>query len=196
MCGPDPNKATKQAKRAEEERQAQVSQATAAIDKAFAGRQSQLDQYVAALRGQYTTEAQRQKKVADRQLKFSLARGGLTGGSEARDAGVNLGREYQQGLLRGEQASQASLGDLMAADESTRQNLLSLAQGGASATTAATAPAAGLRSNLATAGRANIPQSLGDIFANTRSLWTKQQEAAARRRGLAESEVYSNPFSK
>ena len=195
MCGGN-DRATRAAERAEEERQQQVRDATAAIDRAFAGRQTQLDDFVNALRAQFTTEAERQKTIADRQLRFSLARGGLTGGSTAADLGENLGEEFQRGLLQGEALAQQSLGDLVLQDEAARSNLIGLAQGGADATTAATQATNTLRSNLTAArGRAGV-ESLGDIFANTRNVFVQQQEAAARRRGLRESEVFANPFSR
>jgi hypothetical protein len=195
MCGGG-DKATEAAQRAETERKQQVAAATQAIDRAFAGRTGQLDDFIAALRGEFTTEAQRQKLDADRQLKFSLARGGLTGGSAAADAGIRSGEEFQKGLLKGERLSQASLADLVSADEASRQNLIALAQSGATVGTAAKQSANALRANLSKASAEGLTQSLGDIFGETRSLFTRQQEAAERRRGLRESELFAAPFSR
>ena len=63
MCGGGSG-ASKRAEAAEQERTAQVARSTAAIDKAFAGRSGQLDDFLAALRENFTTEAQRQKRSA------------------------------------------------------------------------------------------------------------------------------------
>ncbi len=196
MCFGGGGSAAEAAQQEETARKQQVADATAAIDRAFTGRTGQLDDFIAALREEFTTEAQRQKGDADRQLKFSLARGGLTGGSAAADAGTTLGDEFQRGLLKGERLSQASLAELTSADEQSRQQLIALAQGGASVSTAASQAGRSLRSNLEGAKATGLAQSLGDIFGDTRSLFVRQQEAAERRRGLKESELFAAPFSR
>ena len=194
MCGGGGNRASDQAQRAEARRRAQIKQATTAIDRVFTGRTGQLGEFADALRAQFGAEARKQKKVADRELKFALARGGLTGGSADVDARKLLGEEFQEGLLKGERGVQASLADLAAADEASRQNLIALAQGGASLSSGTQAAARALQSNLAGAREDAAFTGLGDIFASTRDLYVKQQEAAARRLGLSESEIYSDPF--
>lgn len=187
---------TRAAEAAERARTQQIAQAQTAINAAFSGRQSQYDDFVNALRGEFTADATKQKGIADRQLKFSNARAGLTGGSQAADSGTQLGEEFQKGLLTAERKAQSSLADLVSADEASRSQLFSLAQGGASVGAAASQTANALRANIAGAKDKGTVEGLGDIFGNTYDLYTKQQEAAARRRGLKESEVYSDPFSK
>ncbi len=196
MCGGGSDKAAKRAERAEKERQQQVRDATAAIDRAFSGRQAQLDDFVSALREEFRTDAFKQKDTADRQLKFALARGGLTGGSAAVDAGKTLGEEFQQGLLQGERQSQSALSDLLSADEQSRQQLIALAQGGADVSTSATNAARALQTNLAGAQARGFSQGLGDIFADTTDLFNRQIEAAERRRGLREADIFADPFSR
>lgn len=196
MCFGGGSDASDAAERQERQRQAQIRQATAAIDRAFEGREAQRGDFVGALRSELLDQAERQKRIADRNLRFSLARGGLTGGSAAADSAALLGEEFQQGILQGERQAQASLADLVAADEQTRQNLIALAQGGAGTSTAAQNAASALRSNLEGAQSRGLTQGLGDIFSRTRDLFTRQQEAAARRRGLRESEVFADPFSR
>ena len=196
MCIGGGNKATKQARKAEEARTAEIASGTSAVNQAFDARRPQYDQFINSLREHFRTDAERQKGVADRQLRFSLARGGLTGGSAQRDAGTNLGREFSQGLLEGERQAQGGLADLQARDEQTRMNLLSMVQGGMNATTAAQQAGHSMRSNIAGAQSANLVGGLGDIFGGTTNLYEKQQAAAQRRRGLAEAEKYANPFSR
>ena len=197
MCGPT-DKASRRAEQAETERQQQVTAATSAIERAFGGRSGQIEDFASALRGEFRTEAERQKAIADRQLKFALARGGLTKGSADVDARVQLGDEFQRGNLKAENSVQAAIANLMSADESSKQNLISLAQGGAGITSSFQNAANALRANLQGARSASTAEGLGDIFTNTRGLYTRQQEAAARRRGLSESlgNVYADPFSK
>lgn len=196
MCFGGGNDASNAAQREEDKRKAQVASATSAIDKAFRGRGSQLDDFVAALREQFGAEAGRQKTIADRSLKFSLARGGLTGGSAAADLGTQLGDEFQRGILKGERLSQSARADLEGADEASRARLVALAQGGASITDSATAASRVLQSNIAGAKSSSGIESLGDIFGDTRSVFVAQQEAAERRRGLKESQIFADPFSR
>lgn len=196
MCFGGGNDASNAAQREEDKRKSQVASATSAIDKAFAGRGSQLDNFVAALREQFGAEAGRQKTIADRSLKFSLARGGLTGGSAASDLGTQLGDEFQRGILKGERLSQSARADLEGADEASRARLIALAQGGASITDSATAASRALQSNIAGAKSSSGIESLGDIFGDTRGVFVAQQEAAERRRGLKESQIFADPFSR
>ena len=197
MCG-GRDDATKAAQEAERSRQIQVANATNAIERAFAGpeRQGQLDDFIKALRGEFTTEAGRQKKIVDRRAKFGLARSGLTGGSAAADVKTNIGRQFQTGLLESERLSQASLSDLIAADQASKQSLTALAQGGADVSTAAAQSASALQSNIAGARSRTAVSSLGDIFAQQADVSRAAEEAAERRRGLRESQVFADPFSR
>lgn len=197
MCGGS-DKATKAAAEAERKRQIQVANATNAIEAAFGGegRQAQLDEFINALRGEFTTEAGRQKKLIDRRAKFGLARGGLTGGSAAADVKVDIGRQFQTGLLESERLAQGSLSDLMAADQRSKLNLIGLAQGGASVSDAARNAATALQSNIKGARADTSVSSLGDIFASTAAVSKEAEEAAQRRKGLQESQVFAAPFSR
>ena len=197
MCG-GRDDATKAAAAAEESRKKQVSEATAAIERAFGGeaRKGQLSDFINALRGEFTTEAGRQKTLADRRAKFGLARSGLTGGSAAADLKVDIGRQFQTGLLESERLSQASLADLRAADQRSKLNLIGLAQGGASVSDAARNAATAIQSNIAGARAGTSVESLGDIFAATSDVSKAAEEAAQRRRGLQESQVFADPFSR
>lgn len=196
MCLDGGGDAAGRAEEQERERQRQVQQATAAIDRAFRGRDAQIEDFVAALREEFQTEAFRQKADADRTLKFSLARGGLTGGSAAVDLGKELGRQFQEGLLQADRKAQTGGSDLRSADEATRQQLIALAQGGADVSSSARNAAAALRTNLEGARASGFTQGLGDIFADTRDVFVRQQEAAERRRGLRESNIFADPFSR
>lgn len=192
------DKATTAAATAETARKKQVADATAAIERAFGGkgRKDQLSDFINALRGEFTTEAGRQKTLADRRAKFSLARSGLTGGSAAADVKVDIGRQFQTGLLESERLAQGSLADLVAADQRSKLNLIGLAQGGASVSDAARNAATALQSNIAGARAGTAVTSLGDIFAATSDVSKSAEEAAQRRRGLEESQVFAAPFSR
>lgn len=197
MCG-GTDKATKAAQTREDERRIQVANATAAIERAFGGegRQGQLEDFVNALREQFGTEAGRQRKDIGRRSKFALARSGLTGGSAAADIGVDIGRQFQGGILEGERLSQSALADLTSADVRSKQNLIALAQGGAGVSSGARQAAEALKSNLAGARSRIGSESLGDIFSESEDILLASEKAAGRRRGLAESDIFADPFSR
>lgn len=179
------NDAQRAAQREEALRQQRVAEATRRIDNAFDSptRQAQYAELLNALRGLYRTDADRQKRTADRNLKFSMARAGLTGGSAAVDARTQLGEEYTRGILESERRAQAGVGDLRSADQAARLNLIQLANAGTDATTAATNAAAAMRANLASSRSTASVEGLGDLFGSTGDLYRRQQLAAANRRG-------------
>ena len=73
----------RQAQEAEAARLRNIADATNRINTAFDApeRQKQYTDFLSALRDKFQTDLGRQHDVAQRNLKFSLARGGLTGGS-------------------------------------------------------------------------------------------------------------------
>ncbi len=172
------------ARAAEGQREADVSAATQRIDQMFdsGARQNQYSQYLNALRQHYTGDVNRQKQVADRNLRFGMARAGLTGGSASVDAGRTMGEEYLRALMGAERAAQGSVSDLRSADEQQRLSLIDLARGGMDATTASQRAMRGMDMNI-TGARANAKQrNLGDMFAATTDTARRQREAAEHRR--------------
>ena len=53
--------------------------------------------------------------------------------------------------------------------------------------------ASALKANLGTAQNSANVSALGDLFANTAATNRAQQDAAARRRGLNEAQIYARP---
>lgn len=185
-----------QAAAAEAQRQAAISGNVGRINSAYAGREGQYTDFIDALRKTYGTELNRQQTDASRQLKFGLARGGLTGGSSAVFAGKNLAREANQGTLNAESKAQGALSDLRAKDEQSRLSMISLAQSGSDIGDAATQTANALRANIGGAQAANTASGLGETFGGTAATYKAMQEAAALRRGLKQSEIYAQPFMR
>ncbi len=188
--------ASKKADEAEAARQGRISGNVKDINSAFANRQPQYDALGAALRERLNTQLGRQRADATRQTKFSLARGGLTGGSAAVDAGRTLAREGQEGVLQAERSARGGVADLQAKDEATRTGLISLAQSGNDIGNAAAQTAAGLRANLAGAQSNDLVNGLGNVFGATATTYKTQQDAAARRRGLSDASTYAKAFSR
>jgi hypothetical protein len=194
MCGGG-NSASRAAAAQEAARQATVGKNVSDINSAFQGRTGEYGDFRKNLQAQYQTELNRQQAIAARNQKFSLARGGLTGGSAATDAGTLLGQETAQGTVNAQQATESGVAKLMATDEATRQQMIALAQSGGDIGNAATQTANSLRANIGNAQATNIPQGLGDVFGDVTKSVTEAQNAAALRKGILAQQVYGNPKS-
>ena len=182
---------TKRARLDEAIRQAGMQEATDRVNAVFDSPQRELDlqDFINAIRENFRLDADKQKAVADRRLKFSMARSGLTGGSAAADANRTLGEEYTRGLLNAENRAQEAQGDLRGQDEDARLSIISMIRQGMDATTAANRAGAAMRSNLqATSGRA-LSEGLGDMFGATAGIYKQQEEGAARRQGSRDAGV-------
>lgn len=194
MCFGGGDKASKAAERQERERQARISSNVSSIEGAYAGREGPYNDFVQALRERFGTEFGRQRADAARKSKFALARGGLTGGSAAIDATRLLRREGDEGTLQAERKAQGALANLRSADESSKLQLISLAQSGSDIGNAALNAGNSIRANLEGARSTAASEGIGDVFGRTATAYRAQQDAAQRRRGLREAEVYASPF--
>ena len=178
-------RAEKRATAAEGQRQLAMRQASDRVNAVFDSpeRQAQQNDFLQALRDQYMTQANRQKAIADRNLKFSMARGGLTGGSAAVDANKTLGEEYTEGVLNAENRAQGALGDLKSQDDASRMGILQMIRSGLDATTAAQRAGSAMQANAQTTSGRALADGLGEMFGTTSALYKQQSEAAERRRG-------------
>lgn len=175
--------AEEKAARLEAERQANIRKASAEVENIFGSpeRQKQYTDFYNATRDLGMSDLNQQKTVADRQAKFGLARGGLTGGSRAIDLGSQLGREYTDGLLTVDQRAQASMADLMSADQQAKNNLLALTQSGLDLTTAQQNAASGMRANLQAGEASRLAGGLGEVFGTAGDFYKKSEEERIRR---------------
>jgi hypothetical protein len=196
----DPNRIYTNPAKAEAARQVAIRQGTERVNSIFddPARAAQHEAFLKAIRDYYTTDANRQKAIADRNLKFSMARSGLTGGSAAVDSNRLLGEEYTKGLLSAENKAQGSFSDLQQQDEQARLNLLNMVRSGMDTTTAAQRAGGIMQANAASAQTNALSQGLGDIFGSTTQTYQRMQDAAARRQGVRDAygSVYGakNPY--
>lgn len=187
---------TKRARLDEAERQFKMQEATDRLNGVFDSpeRAAQIQNFLAALREQYGMQLNRQKTDADRNLKFSMARGGLTGGSAQVDANRRLGEEFTDALLSSENRAQAAVGDLRGQDEASRSNLISMIRAGLDSTTAAARAGSAMQANAQSAQGRAMSDGLGNMFGSTADLYKRQTEAAERRRG--ERVAYESVYGK
>jgi hypothetical protein len=183
-----------QARRDEQARQARIDTTITGVNQLYDApeRQAQITNYGNDLLSYFTRDLDKQKTVADRDLKFANARSGTIGGSLQVDQNRQLGTDYQEGVLNVGRKAQAGMADLRAADEQSRLNLTSLAQNGLSTTNAATQAAAAMRSALETSSAANKAQGIGDIFGSVLTAKNKSEESAAKRKA---DKIYAQPYT-
>jgi hypothetical protein len=174
----------KAAQKAEEERQAGIKTAQSGINAAFdnPNRKLEIADYVKALGEYFTKDLNKQKGDTDRNLKFALARGGLTGGSTQVDQQRRVGEEHTKGLLDVQRRATGGGAELEQADADSRMRLISMASQGLDATTAASQSAAAMRSSLEAGKATSLAQGLGDSFGVFKDFYQKSQENAVRRR--------------
>lgn len=171
------------AARMEMERQERIREAQGRINATFDNprRARDIADFVSATRTKLMDDLNRQNVDAQRELKFSLARGGLSGGSVNVDQNRRLTDEYNRGLINVEGRAQGAGAQLEAADQDSRARLIQLATSGLDATTAASQAAAGLRSNFENAKSQAFGEQLGDQFATIGGFVKNRREEAARR---------------
>jgi hypothetical protein len=182
--GGSSNSASREAEAAEKARQAAIAQTQGRVNAVFdsPARQAEIEDMMAALRGRSMEDLDREKSDVDRQLKFALARGGLTGGSVNVDKQREKGDAYTRALLNLERGVQGAGADLQAADQDARARLIQLATSGLDATTGASQAAAAMRTNLQSASSTNLSNMLGDSFAKMRGFFEEAKDRDARRR--------------
>lgn len=179
------NDAAKEANRAEARRQANIAQSTSQINSIFndPARTGQYDKLAADTTAFYRTDLDKQQADATRNTRFALARSGQIGGSVQADKNRQLGEDYLQGVIKATRLGQQAGANLRAQDETSRANLIAMAQNGLDATTGASNAAAALRSNLESGRSTATANQLGDVFGDFANIYKQSQDAAALRAG-------------
>lgn len=195
MCFGGTNKSTQAAEQQQAQQTQNINSNVSAIDKAFAGRQGQYDDYLKALNTSYQSQLGLQQQTAARGLKFSLARNGQTGGSVAADQGGELQKEMGQGQITAQEQAQSKLAGLESADQAEKQQMISLAQSGANIGNAGQQVATSLQANIGNAQSALGPDTLGNIFGGVANTVQGYNTAAQTRLGLKAAQAYTGPFS-
>jgi len=182
--GSSSNKAANQANDMERQRQANIQQTTARINQAYQNpqREADIQDFLAASRSFYQNDLNRQHDSAGRNLKFALARSGLTGGSVAADQARTMGEDYQRGILQADRLAQGHAHDLRNADEQARQSLIAMAQNGINDTGAGMQAAQLMQANLAGARSQMNANAIGDVFGGFGTLLKHSRDAADSRR--------------
>lgn len=191
------NSAQKQAAADEAKKQADISAAITGINQIYddPSRQNQYNQLATDTTKYYTDDVNRQEAVAARKQKFALARQGLSGGSEQAYQGKVLGQDYTQAIIDATRKGQQAKASLQAADESSRENMIAMAEAGLSAGDASNQATRSLQTNLLSNQGSATADSLGNVFGDLASSYQQSQDIKAARQGqiYGYGGLFSNP---
>jgi hypothetical protein len=181
------NSAAKAAQQANADNQAAIDASVQQIQNAYSSpsRQQQYQQYGQQLQDFYTNNVNNQEQVNARNLKFALARSGLTGGSAAVDSNTQLQKDYTNGLVQASQQAQAGQAALQQADVNSKNQLVSLAEQGGNIGSIPTQVAQAQSTNLGTAQAYGNTNALNNLFTGTAGIYQGEQVAAANRQAQA-----------
>lgn len=178
------NSATRAAAAANAQSQQQIQSAITQINNAYSSpqRQQQYQTYKNNLNSYYTGQVNTQEAQNARNLKFAMARSGLTGGSAAVDSNTQLQKDYTQGLLQASQAAQSGEASLQQSDINAKNQLISLAQQGNYTGSIPTAVSEAQGASLNAAQSYANANALGNLFSGTSQIYNNEATAAANRK--------------
>lgn len=110
------------------------------------------------------TDLNKERGISERELKFSLARNGLSGGSRDIDSNRDVLDTYQQGVLKASNIGSQTANEARSSDEKTRVNLINSIQAGLTSGDAVQQAYAGMSNNAAAAQDAANSASLAGFF--------------------------------
>jgi hypothetical protein len=182
--GGSSNKAYKQARADEERRRREIQSAQRRIEGIFASpeREQQVRDFINANLALRQSELDRGHRDAGLDLKFALARSGLSGGSADIDQNADLAENYFRGSAEAVRAAENAGAQLRAQDQSSKQQLFAQLLGGADATTAAQNAGQMMRTNAALAGEEGIYGAFDNLFGQFADLNKASKVAAGERR--------------
>lgn len=182
MCFPEVDDPTDRMAAEERARQAQVAATTARIRELMGApeRQEAYDQHRQHVQEYNMDRHQREATDANRNLRFTLARRGLTGGSAHTDAQGRLDRNVSDQAMAIGQHADAAANRLRAADQRTQSQLISQAQTGLDATTAAQRALENMQVNLAEANQDVQYAGMGGLMSDIALAQAGDLEAQGR----------------
>jgi hypothetical protein len=177
------NSAANAANAANNQRQQGINNAISQINSAYdsSSRNAQINSYGTNLQNYYTGQVNQQEAINARNLKFAMARSGLTGGSAAVDSNTQLQQDYTKGLLQASNAAQSGVASLQQSDINAKNQLTSLAEQGAYTGAIPTQISQAQSASLGAAQNYGGANALGNLFSGTAGIYQNEQTAAANR---------------
>jgi hypothetical protein len=198
--GSSNDKASKQAAQNEAQTKADIAKATSGINAVYddPSRTAEYDKLRADTTKFYTSDVNSQEAIAERKMKFALARSGLAGGSQQAAEGAQLGKDYDKAIIEAQQKGNKAASDLRSADESSRMNLLAMAQSGLDAGTAQSQATSSLQNNLLSGEAQSTADSLSGMFGDLSSVYqNSEDQKALRNQSLyGYGSIFSNSYGQ
>lgn len=178
------NQAVNSAQAANQQQQLDIQNAVQQVNQAYNSpqRAQQIDNYGTHLQDYYTGQVNNQEAINARNLKFAMARSGLTGGSAATDSNNQLQQDYTKGLLAATGAANAGKTALEQADIQSKNNLIGLANQGGYTGVIPQQTSEAMNANLQSAQNYGNANALGNLFGGTAQIYNTEQVAAANRK--------------
>lgn len=188
LLGGSSDKAQKQAAAQQAQTTADTQQAISGINSIFddPSRQAQYAKLGSDTTQFYTNDVNDQEAIAARQLKFSQARQGLSGGSEAAYQGGQEEKDYNKALLNASQLGQQAESGLEQSDETSRMNLINSAESGLDAGNASSEATAQLASNLQSGESTQNANNVANAFGDLSSIYSN----SANQKALNQGSIY------
>ena len=144
-------------------------------------RRQNVQNYQNAVQQRGMTDLDRTFDDNARNLKFAMARSGLTSGSADVDLHDRLNDDYARGVLQVIANAKKAASDLRAADEASRARLISQAQAGYGLTNGAQDALSAIRGNLEQAQAQIAPQTFDQLFGQLANIYDQSQIAKGQR---------------
>ena len=176
-------RATREAQEAEDERRRQIEASQKRIESIFASpqREGQIQDFVGSTRDFLQGDLDRQKGINDRELKFALARGGLSGGSTDIDQNQLLSEAFLRASVDADRRALGAGDRLRDADQQSKISLFNQALGGLDATTAAQNASQAMRTNIGLARTEGSEGNFDNFFSKFSRLFEDSRKAKATR---------------
>lgn len=166
-----------------DQRDRDIQNASTQINSIFdnPARQQEVAGYQNAVQQRQMTDLNQQFGDQNRDLKFAMARSGLTAGSEDVDLHDRMNQDYGKGVLQVTANAKQAAGNLRAADEASRSRLLTQAASGYGLTDANQQALASTESNLQTAQGSIAPAYFDQLFGAYSQVYNQSQVDQSRR---------------
>ena len=176
--------AVREAEAAERERREEIAAAQRRVEEIFGSPQREADILGVedATRAFLQGDLDRKKGDTDRQLKFSLARSGLSKGSVDVDLNSRLADDFLRGILEVERRSKTAGSTLRAEDARSKSGLFSQILGGLDSTLAADQANSALGRNINFTRSSSLQKGIGNFFGDFTNIFKSNRLADIDRR--------------
>ena len=143
---------------------------TAARDKVAADREALYSKIGLDQKAKLTDDLNTDRTKTEREIRFGMARNGLSGGSADIDANSEVLDQYNKGLLKATQNADSTVNSARSADEKTRVNLINSIRSGLDQGSAVSVAQEGMANNAKAAADEANSASLAGFFDSLGSL--------------------------